>query len=115
MVRQALAAMLEFAGHTTSEAANGKEAAKKLQEQPCDLLITDILMPERDGLETIMGLKAQNKNLPIIAISGMNSDSPLYLNVAKKLGAWRTLPKPFTTTQLLSVVNEVLDEAKQKA
>ena len=112
MVRQALVEMLEFSGHTVANAENGKEAAKKLQNATFDLLITDILMPERDGLETIMALKAERKSLPVIAVSGLNADSSLYLHMAKKLGARRTLPKPFTLEQLTSLVNEVLAEAK---
>jgi CheY-like chemotaxis protein len=59
-----------------------------------------------------MALKAERKNLPVIAVSGLNADSSLYLHMAKKLGARRTLPKPFTLEQLTSLVNEVLAEAK---
>src|SRR5688500_4911650 len=114
MVRQMLTETLELAGHTIRAASNGREAALKIKQEHFDLLITDILMPERDGLETIVDLKRENETLPVIAISGMAGDSPLYLKMARLLGAWQTLEKPFTSAELSRLVNNVLAEAKRR-
>jgi DNA-binding response OmpR family regulator len=105
-----VALILTQAGHTAIAVQNGRDAARLLHREPYDLVITDILMPERDGLETIMALRREKKQVPVIAMSGMSRDAPLYLEVAKKLGAVRTLAKPFTGPELVALVNGVLQE-----
>jgi CheY-like chemotaxis protein len=108
---QMLSAGLKRHGHDTMEALNGREAAAMLRQAIVDLVITDILMPERDGLEVIMGLRQSNPSLPIIAMSGLPLDVAPYLNAARKLGARHALVKPFPISELVRVVNMVLAEA----
>jgi CheY-like chemotaxis protein len=112
MMRHMVAAVLQHGGHTVAEAADGREAAQMIQEGKFDLVITDINMPERNGLETLISLRTEQEALPVIAMSGMESGSPYYLNIAESLGARRTLQKPFSSAQLLGATNEVLAEAK---
>ena len=107
-MRQLICLLLESAGHTVVEAFNGHEARHKLQGEKFDLLITDILMPECDGIEIIMDLQRDQKDLPVIAITGMVTDSELYLKVAKSLGAKATLVKPFSEKELFAATNEAL-------
>jgi CheY-like chemotaxis protein len=80
-----------------------------LGQHSIDLLVTDIVMPERDGFETIAALRQSHPQLPVIAMSGnapMTMD--LYLNIAKKLGAFRVLNKPFRPDQLLVAAREAI-------
>jgi len=107
----ALQQMLEREGYDVLEAPDGKVATGLYREQPVDLVITDILMPEKDGLEIIMELRRDLPDVKIIAISGDGYiESGLYLlNVAKILGANRTLYKPFTHKEMLEAVAEPVD------
>lgn len=111
IVRKLVTAALSKEGHTVVQATNGREAAAKLSTDPVDLLITDILMPESDGLEMIMNVQRDDKRLPVIAITGLYAQSPLYLKIATSLGAWRTLQKPFTPSQLITITRDVLSDA----
>ena len=107
MVRAMTKAALETGGHSVSTAADGREAARKVDQEKFDLLITDIIMPDRDGLEVITGLKGRAR-MPVIAMTGLFIDAALYLKIAQTLGADRTIQKPFTGQQLLHLVREVL-------
>lgn len=106
--RGILALFLGRAGHTVIEAVNGRDGIRKLEAHGADLVITDIVMPEQEGLETIRILQALKPGLPIIAISGTSSRSSLYLRLARHLGAHRVLAKPFGADELLAVVRELL-------
>lgn len=110
MVRDAIASALRRAGYTVDEASNGREAAERFQSQPADLVITDILMPERDGLETIMTLTRDTGGVPIVAMTGLSSRSALYLEMARTFGAVRVLEKPFELTELVDVTRELIAE-----
>lgn len=105
-VRSVIRMALESNGYDVCEAANGEEAVRACQTAPFDLVIADILMPEMDGLETIMFLRKEMKDVKIIAISG--SENQLFLNNAAGLGATSILPKPFSPAQLLTAVREAL-------
>ena len=111
-IRMFVATALQRAGHSCSEAGDGREAARLLRERTFDVVITDILMPERDGLETIMRLKQERNPVPVIAMSGMPADSAMYLRVAQQLGASLALAKPFTVDQLVEAVTEVLKQPR---
>jgi DNA-binding NtrC family response regulator len=103
---------LKHAGHTVDEAGNGKVGLALYRPDKTDLVITDIIMPEKEGLETIAQMKAKFPEVEIIAISGGGRPGgldPLY--VAAKMGAGSTLQKPFTFEQLMAVVNERLGVA----
>lgn len=113
-VRELLRHELEDNGNQVTCAANGRIAMHLYRSQPFDLVITELLMPERDGLEVIMDLRKRAPNVKIIAISG-GGQSGMYsmLSIAEKLGARRALIKPFSMRHLLSIVREVLDEPIQ--
>lgn len=102
LVRQCL----EGAGYDVCEAANGNEALRALRAMPFDLVITDILMPEKDGLETIVFVRKHRPQTKVIAISG--NQNQLFLNNACGLGAARVLTKPFRPRELLDLVTELL-------
>lgn len=109
-VRELLRQILEGAGHQVFEAANGKVAMVRLAKQPADLVIVDMLMPEKDGVEVIIEVKEQYPDLGIIAVSGggRGLDAGFNLMVAQDFGAHRTLGKPFTRQQVLELVGEML-------
>ena len=101
--------MLHQAGHQVSEASNGAEGIDSYERDPPDLVITDIIMPKKEGIETIIALHRADPDLPIIAISGGGrSGGKDFLSSAEKLGACHSLPKPFRGDQLLSAVSESL-------
>ncbi|MBX3330749.1 MAG: response regulator [Nitrospira sp.] len=105
-VRQLIRETLEQAGYEVEEARDGKEGLDRYRVRPTDLVIMDILMPDQDGLETIMTLRQEFPDSRIIAMTG-GSDMvgiPNFLDVAKMLGARRTLQKPFELKVLLDAV-----------
>lgn len=96
------------AGYAVAEAVHGADGLMQLRQNPVDLVITDMLMPEMDGVETIQQLRRSFPDIKIMAISGGGLASPdHYLRIAKKLGADKTLKKPFTFPELLDVVHEL--------
>jgi CheY-like chemotaxis protein len=105
--RTMLCTALEQAGYTVAEARNGHEGYQRQRTEPVDLVITDILMPEQEGLETIQALRQEFPEIKIIAISGgvglLN-----FLPLARMFGASQTLQKPFTLQQLYDMVRQVL-------
>ncbi len=107
-----LAAQTEFlgrAGHQVSTAADGNEALREAGKAAYDLLITDIIMPEREGLETIAVIRKMVPAMKIIAVSGGGRlGARDYLSAARMLGASRTLAKPFSGEELLDVIDAVL-------
>ena len=108
-VRRPVQMNLTRTGHQVVEARNGREAMDIYQREKFDVVITDLIMPEQEGLETIQLLKRQNPNVRVIAISGggrLSADN--YLQLAEKLGALRTLSKPFTTEELVTAIAEVM-------
>jgi DNA-binding NtrC family response regulator len=109
--RQVLVTMLARAGYEVIQAENGNEALRQCQSIQPDLVLTDIIMPDKEGLETIQELLNLAPNMKIIAMSGGGRFGPnSYLPLAEKLGAKRTLQKPFMRDELLSTIIEVLGE-----
>ena len=109
--RTLLRQMLEMAGHEVTDAPDGKRGIELYQERPPDLVIMDLIMPEKDGIETTREIRRSYPDAKVIAISGGGRISPEdYLHLAGKLGANRTLAKPFRSQELLSAVAEVLGE-----
>jgi YesN/AraC family two-component response regulator len=105
MLRQ----ILERESYDVTEASNGKEGLRLYRENPADLVITDIIMPEKEGIEIIIELKRDYPDVKIIAISGGGRINPEdYLNIAKKLGAHRIFAKPVERKELLNAVRELL-------
>jgi len=108
-IRDLLQDCLRAAGHELIFAANGKDAVDLCAAHPVELVITDLIMPEKEGLETIQELRARWPDLKIIAISGAPTDWKV-LEVARKLGAHQTLAKPFLPDEILAVVRTVLEK-----
>ena len=106
-VRAALKQALTTAGHTVVLAANGIEGVNLQRKEPADLIITDLFMPEQDGVETMVQLRKFAPDVSVIAISGNPLGSEM-LAVAEKLGAVAIFEKPFTVPELLKAVDEGL-------
>jgi len=110
-LRTALKLLLMRSGYEVSEACNGEEADKIYQQYSPDLVITDVLMPERDGLEVILGFRRKNRNVKILAISGGGRGAEFgCLEIAEKLGAQRSLEKPFSSEQFLETVRSIIGQ-----
>jgi two-component system, chemotaxis family, chemotaxis protein CheY len=108
-IRRPLQLLLERAGHEVFTAANGMEAVRLWRESSGDLVITDIQMPEKDGLETILELRQLSPLTPIIAMSGGHRDGRVdVLGDATQLGAFRTISKPFGLREMLQAVEQLL-------
>ena len=109
-VLKLLRALLEEAGYEVSEALNGKAGISLCHKEKVDVVITDIIMPDKEGLETIRELRQEFLDLKIIAISGGGFIEPdKYLRLAVKFGAQCTLSKPFTRNELLDALRKVVD------
>ena len=105
-VRGLICHILASAGYAVLEAPNGRVALETIRSRDVDLLITDLAMPEQEGLETMMALKRVNPGFKIIAISGAFGSG--MLRSAEKLGASASLRKPIPPKELLEVVRQVL-------
>jgi len=103
-----VAKILEKEGYVVLKAANGAEAVKLFKLKRSDLVITDLVMPEKGGLELLQELKSLSPYLKVIAISGGPDGNTAWLPIAKRLGALRVLKKPIAREKLLQVVEEVL-------
>ena len=113
-IRELIRDVLEESGHEVTEAEDGNKGMELLQNVQFDLVITDIVMPEKEGLETIIELRTCRPDLKIIAISGGGSmDGRSYLELAERFGANRIFPKPIKVSELLVAVDEVLQPALQ--
>ncbi|MSU47904.1 MAG: response regulator [Opitutus sp.] len=110
-LRNVVAKSLGYAGHEVIQAEDGLQGIELSRATTVDLVITDLIMPVKEGVETIILLCREHPNLPVIAISGGLSNSSTYLEIAAKIGARRVLPKPFTAQELIALVKEVLGEA----
>ena len=109
MVRHTLRAILERAGHTVEEAEDGDECLAAVRHSPPDLILMDIIMPNREGVETITTLRRSGVTVPVVAISGGGrTGGMLFLETAAMLGATRTLAKPVRNAELLGTVAECL-------
>jgi CheY-like chemotaxis protein len=109
LVRTTIKAALELADYEVMEAVDGQEGVNTFQGGGFDLVVTDIIMPEKEGIETIIEIRQHDPNIKIIAISGGGRTSnQIFLDVAKKFGAVDVLAKPFTPKQLVAMVQKVL-------
>ncbi|MEI6827478.1 MAG: response regulator [Desulfuromonadales bacterium] len=98
-------------GHEVDLAENGQKGLNLIERNPYDLVITDVVMPEQDGLEVLMGLKGHVPRMKIIVMSGGGDRLNIQelLNLAKLMGADRVLPKPLDFTTLQATVKDVLE------
>jgi DNA-binding NtrC family response regulator len=110
--RGAIHRMLERAGFTVFSTGHGSQAIIRYKTDPTDVVITDLIMPETDGLEIIQELRKIDPAVRILAISGGGRvDAEEYLSVARKFGALEVLPKPFTGQELKQAVERTLGRA----
>jgi DNA-binding response OmpR family regulator len=111
MARAGFRKILAREGYEIQEAQDGEEALRILRRGNVDLCVLDIIMPNKDGIEVLRELRAEDNNLPVLAISGGgHADLGLYLRMAKKLGVNATLAKPFGAEELLGVVESLLSK-----
>jgi CheY-like chemotaxis protein len=112
VLRRVITLALEQAGHSVLRCENGRKAIEYLAHAQADLLITDIVMPEMDGVETVRAARRLAPQLPILAISGGGSFAPDdYLGIAQVFGANAVLPKPFRPAELVAKVAAMLAAA----
>lgn len=110
-VRETICDTLISAEFSITAAADGEQGVKECRRSQFDLVITDILMPKQEGIETILHLRRDHPDSKVVAISGSGAfDNSSYLQMAKKLGAAATLQKPFSAEELINMVSSVLDE-----
>jgi two-component system response regulator (stage 0 sporulation protein F) len=107
-IRALLRFALEAAGHAVIEAPNGRIGIALYRHRPTDLVITDIVMPELNGLDMLLELTREFLHAKVIAISGAGEEKNV-LDVAKLLGARQTFQKPFSVPQLLQAVRYELE------
>ena len=101
--------MLENEGYSIEIANNGKEGLEQIRRNPPDLVITDIVMPEKEGLEMIREVRSRYPEMKIIAISGGGRlDSGEYLEPARHFGAAKVLRKPFQKKDMVEAVKDLL-------
>ncbi|PYO99244.1 MAG: response regulator [Gemmatimonadetes bacterium] len=111
LLRGALRVTLEGAGYEVMEAANGDEGLRLQRAHGADVVLVDIFMPVRDGLEVIKALRAEIPESKIIAVSGGGRTGQIeVLRAAAAFGASRTLLKPFAPRVLLTAIRELLGE-----
>ncbi len=109
-LREALRFTLEEEGYDVVDAENGRTGIDIYRQSPTDLVITDIVMPDYEGMETILTFKREFPEARIIAMSGREKSGPAsFLSMAEKLGAGYTLTKPFRRAELLSAIRQSLN------
>ena len=112
VLRKALAGM----GYDALESADGQDAVRRCREHCPDVLVVDLIMPGKEGLETIQEIRQFRPDAKIVAISGGGMANPAtYLHVAERLGADRILSKPFDPSELLEVLEDLLKTAPAAA
>ncbi|MCE5310343.1 MAG: response regulator [Acidobacteriales bacterium] len=105
-VRQVLRLMLESGGYRVLEAADGRKALEQVRSENIDVVMTDLVMPEQEGFETIQAIRRERPSLKVIAMSGAFGGE--FLHIAKLLGALSTLQKPLKVEQVLAAVADAL-------
>lgn len=107
LLRGTIRKMLESAGHAVVEAPDGRSGLELFGAQPFDAVITDIIMPEKEGIETIREMRKADPAIRIVAMSGGGRTEHMeFLTIAAKLGASATLAKPFRKEQLIACVED---------
>jgi CheY-like chemotaxis protein len=110
-IRELYGRVLRHAGYDVIEAADGEIGTKLYRDNPTDLIVTDIVMPEKEGIETIRELRRDYPDAKIIAISGGGQAmaSSTCLMLAERLGAQRTFTKPVKIAELVQAVKELIE------
>ncbi len=109
LIREYLFSLLSFRSYDVMAAPDGRIGMQLFRCRPCDLVITDLIMPDKEGIETIMELRRDYPEVKIIAISGGGKlDPDGYLSMAGLLGADRLLRKPFKMPEMMSAILDLL-------
>jgi DNA-binding response OmpR family regulator len=107
-IRNTLRWLLEGEGYMVSVAVNGLEGLRRQRKEPADIVVTDIFMPEQDGIETLWKFREEFPSVPIVVMSGGGAARGTdYLSVARELGAAKTLKKPLNPQELIDVVGQI--------
>ncbi|MEZ5669002.1 MAG: response regulator [Alphaproteobacteria bacterium] len=114
-IRNMLAALLGQEGHNVRLAADGRQALQLMRQAPADIVVTDVFMPEQDGLETVMALRKAFPKTAIVVMSGgsrvgYGSD---FLDLASQLGARAVLAKPFEPDELIAIIADCVADSKR--
>lgn len=110
-LRELIGRVLVAGGHRVTSAENGEQASRWLSKETFDVVVTDVIMPERDGMQVITELRRKHPAVKVIAISGGGHVSrEQYLKIAKGLGAHAVLAKPFSTEELMRALRAVMEE-----
>ena len=109
-IRRLISRILRGADHSVREATDGRSGLELFSQATPALVITDLVMPDTEGIETIREIRAKNASIPILAISG--GGTSIYLRAATGLGATASLEKPFGAAPLLAAVADLLSAAK---
>jgi len=108
-MRTMLVFTLRLSGFEVSGVPNGRGAVAALEQAPAEAIVTDLFMPDQDGIETIEEVRRRFPQVKIIAMSGWQSaQGPDYLEVAREIGAVHTLRKPFDPEELVGILKKVL-------
>ncbi len=109
-IRRLLRTILELEGYQVIEASDGGMGLREFAKNPADLVITDLIMPGKEGIETIRELRQKSPDVRIIAISGGGRIGPeSYLKMAEGVGALHTMKKPFELVELVEAVARVIE------
>jgi DNA-binding response OmpR family regulator len=122
MVRGTIKAILERAGHEVTLAVDGEDGLRQFQRQPCDLVVCDIFMPNKEGIATLRELRQVDAAVPVITMTGGSPSAGRtgpsayadYLNMSTLLGATRTIHKPFRASELIALVQACLEGTKPR-
>jgi len=110
-LRDAYSEILRLSGYDVTALNDGTKAVEYINESPFDIVITDIVMPGKEGLATIMDIRAVSSNIPILAISGGGRVSPQsHLFLAKRMGATDILEKPFDGSTIIKKIESLLHD-----
>jgi DNA-binding response OmpR family regulator len=113
-LRTVLARFLTQSGYEVVQAEHGRQALQVMELRPADLVITDMIMPEMDGVETIVALRREYPKVKIIAMSGGGLRSAeQYLQLAQMLGAQKTFSKPIIPQELLDTISGLIGTGTQ--
>jgi DNA-binding NtrC family response regulator len=112
-IRVMVRAVLNTENRSFAEASNGDEAQAMLDAESFDLVISDVIMPDCDGIELVMAIRRKLPNIPVVVMSGGGRvNASHYLDLAEKLGAMSVFEKPFNTVDLRKAVARILGDAE---
>lgn len=115
-LRRALQATLEMEGFEVAAASSGADALRLMARAPADVILTDLFMPDKDGLETIVEMRARYPDTAIVAMSGWQSCRGVdYLKVARDIGAAHSVRKPFDLTEVVRIVRRLVSGAGESS